>query len=230
VTVERDTAALAALHAAEIPRSRRGDERTRRLSAAERQLYRWILREFAAATPPSGEATRAAADALGLDAADTFRILAREDLIHVDASGRPVVAYPFSVKPRGHRVLIGGNRWVEAMCAIDALGIAPMLARPIEIHSRDPIAGGEIRLRLDPGGDAWWEPQQMVVLTGSVCRDGPSFRGCCDVINFFENNENAGRYLAKNPSVSGHPIALPEAIDAGRIVFGDLLQEPSPRQ
>jgi hypothetical protein len=24
--------------------------------------------------------------------------------------------------------------------------------------------------------------------------------------------------------VSGHPIAVPEAIEAGRIVFGDLLQ------
>jgi hypothetical protein len=224
VTVEPNSAALDALRAAEIPRWRQGAERTRRLSAAERQLYRWILREFAAATPPSGEAARAVADALGLDAASTFRVLAREDLIHVDASGRPVVAYPFSAKRRGHRVLIDGERWVEAMCAIDALGIAPMLALAIEIYSRDRLTGGEIWVRLDPTEGAWWEPKEAVVLAGSACCDGPSFRGCCDVLNFFENRENAERYLAKNPSVSGHPIALPEAIEAGRIVFGDLLQ------
>jgi Alkylmercury lyase len=72
------------------------------------------------------------ADALGLDAADAFRVFAREDLVHVDAAGRPVVAYPFSATPRGHRVLVDGERWVEAMCAIDALGIAPMLGLPIE--------------------------------------------------------------------------------------------------
>ena len=111
------------------------------------------------------------------------------------------------------------------MCAIDALGIAPMLALPIEIHSRDPISGGEIHVRLRPGGDAWWEPQQVVVLTGSARCDGPNFRGCCDVLNFFERRENAERYLAENPSVSGHPISLPDAIEAGRLVFGDLLRE-----
>ena len=225
VTVERDTAALDALAAAQIRPERQGLARARRLSAAERQLYRWILREFAAATPPSGEATRTAAETLGLDPADAFRVLARVDLVHVDASGSPIVAYPFSAEPRRHRVLIDGKRWVEAMCAIDALGIAPMLALPVEIYSRDPVSGGEIWVRLDPSEGAWWEPKQAVVLAGSPCCEGPSFRGCCDVLNFFEGRENAERYLAENPSVSGHPISLPEAIEAGRIVFGDLLRE-----
>ena len=150
MTVERDVATLDALQAAEIPRWRQGAERTRRLSAEQRHLYLWILRQFAAATPPTAEATRAAANGLGLDAAEAFRVLAREDLVHVDASGRPVVAYPFSAKPRGHRVLIDGERWVEATCAIDALGISPMLGLPIEVYSHDPVSGGEIWVRLDP--------------------------------------------------------------------------------
>jgi hypothetical protein len=225
VRVERDTGALGALRAAEIRPERQGVARTRRLSAAERRLFRWVLRQFAAATPPSGESTRTVAEALGLDAADAFRVLAREDLVHVDATGRPVVAYPFSAKPRGHRVLIDGERWVEAMCAIDALGIAPMLVLPIEIYSCDPLSCGEIWVRLDPSEGAWWEPQPAVVLAGSACGEGPSFDGCCDVLNFFERRENAERYLAENPSVPGHPISLPEAIEAGRLVFGDLLRE-----
>lgn len=220
-----DSGALDALSAAEIRPERRGGARTHRLSVAQRQLYLWILGEFAAATPPSGEATRDAAEALSLDAPDAFRVLAREDLVHVDASGRPLVAYPFSARPRGHRVLIDGRRWVEAMCALDALGIAPMLALPIEIYSRDPFSGGEIWVRLDPDDGAWWEPKRAVVLAGSACCEGPSFRGCCDVLNFFERRKDAERYLAENPSVSGHPISLPEAIEAGRIVFGDLLRE-----
>ena len=223
--VERAAAALDALAAAEIRPERQGVARTRRLSLAQRQLYHLILREFAAATPPAGNATQDAAAVLGLDAADAFRVLAREDLVHVDGSGRPVVAYPFSATPRGHRVLIDGKRWVEAMCAIDALGIAPMLALPIEVYSRDPLTGGEVWVRLDPSEGAWWEPKRAVVLAGSTCCEGPSFRSCCDVLTFFESRENAERYLAENPSVSGHPISLPEAIEAGRIVFGDLLRE-----
>jgi hypothetical protein len=224
VRVEGDAAAHDALRAAEIPLERQGVARTRPLSALQRQLYFWILREFAAASPPSGAATRSAAEALGLDAADALRVLARDDLVHVDASGRPLVAYPFSAKPRGHRVLIDGNRWVEAMCAIDALGIAPMLGLPIEIYSRDPLTNGQIWVRLDPGDGAWWEPQEAVVVSGSASCESPGFRGCCDVLNFFERPENAERYLAENPAVSGHPISFPEAIEAGRIVFGDVLR------
>jgi hypothetical protein len=224
VSVEQDVAALDALRAAGIRPDRHGAARIGRLSAEQRQLYRWILLEFAAATPPTGAATRAAAEALGLDAADSLRVLAREDLVHVDAGGRPLVAYPFSAKPRGHRVLIDGDRWVEAMCAIDALGIAPMLGLPIEIYSHDRLSGGQIWARLDPAEGAWWGPQEAVVVSGTAGRESPSFRGCCDVLNFFERREHAERYLAEHPSVSGHPISLPEAIEAGRIVFGDILR------
>jgi hypothetical protein len=76
VTVERDTRALDALRAADIPPERTGAARTRRLSAVQRGLYFWILREFAAARPPSGEATGAAATGLGIDPADALAVLA----------------------------------------------------------------------------------------------------------------------------------------------------------
>jgi Alkylmercury lyase len=69
------------------------------------------------------------------------------------------------------------------------------------------------------------EPQEAVVLSGSACREGPSFRGCCEVLNFFETRENAERYLAENASLSGHPISRREAIEAGRIVFGEVFTE-----
>jgi hypothetical protein len=224
VSVDRDTPALDALRSADIPPERQGAARTRRLTAAQRELYVWILREFAASRSPSGEATGAAATGLGIDPVEALAVLAREDLVHVDANGRPLVAYPFSAKQRGHRVLIDGKRWVEAMCAIDALGIAPMLGVAIEIHSRDPVSAGEVWVRLDPGDGAWWEPQEAVVLAGSARCDGPSYCGCCDVLNFFETRENAERYLAEHSEIGGHPISLPEAIEAGRIVFGDVFE------
>ena len=111
------------------------------------------------------------------------------------------------------------------MCAIDALGIAPMLGLPIEITSRDPASGAEIWVRLDPGDGAWWEPEQAVVRSGNAGSDGPSFRGCCDIINFFESKESAERYLREHEQISGLQISIPTASELGRAVFGDIFKE-----
>jgi hypothetical protein len=175
--------------------------------------------------PPSGEAVSAAAGDLGVDPDAALAVLAREDLVHVDESGRPTVAYPFSARDRGHRVRIDGGREVQAMCAIDALGIASMLEQPIEVSSGDPTSGGEVRVQLTPGEQPTWQPAEAVVLAGSAGCDGPSFGGCCDVLNFFETLENAQRYLHEHPQITGTPISIPEAAEAGRVVFGEVLRE-----
>jgi hypothetical protein len=214
-----------ALHASGISPARLGRARTAGLTQAERPFYFWILRQFAAAAPPTGEATRAAAAGFDLEPAEALAALAREDLVHADEQGRPVVAYPFSARPRGHVVAIDGEHTVQAMCAIDALGIAPMLGLPIEIVSRDPISGAEIRVQVEPGGRADWQPADAVVLAGSARCDGPNFCGCCDVLNFFETRESADRYLREHPEIAGSPISLPEAIEMGRVVFGDVFRE-----
>ena len=217
--------AAQALEAAGIPPARRGPERTRRLSARERDLYRWILERFAQAAPPDAAAVARFARDHGLEPDQALARLADEDLVHTGADGSVSVAYPFSARPRGHRVLIDDRRWVEAMCAIDALGIAPMLDLPIEITSKDPVSGAEIWVRLDPAEGAWWEPQSAVVLAGSTCCDGPSVSGCCDVLSFFEQPETAERYLREHADVAGLPISIPEAIEAGRALFGDIFEE-----
>jgi hypothetical protein len=216
--------AATALEMAAIRPERRGRRGLRGLTQPERELYRWILQRFAAAAPPSGEATRATALELRLDPDQALAALAGDDLVHVDRDGRPV-AYPFSAHERGHRVRIDETHEVEAMCAIDALGIAPMLGLPIEVRSRDPISGGEIHVQLHPGEQAGWQPREAVVLAGSTCCDGPSFGGCCDVLNFFETTENAERYLREHPEINGAPITIPEAAEAGRIVFADVLRD-----
>jgi hypothetical protein len=217
--------AVQALELADISPERFGRARIARLAPAERRFYRWILREFAGSTPPSAEATRAAAEEFALVPEQALELLAREDLVHTDDDGRPVVAYPFAGNDRGHRVLIDRAYEVQAMCAIDALGIAPMLDLPIEIVSRDPISGAEIRVQLDPAGAATWQPAAAVVLAGSASCDGPSFCGCCDVLNFFETTANADRYLREHSEIQGTVISIREAIEAGRTVFGDALRE-----
>ena len=214
-----------ALEAAAIPAERCGSERTRNLSANERSLYRWALDRFAHATPPSAEALREHAHSLDLDLSGALATLAREDLVHLDENGAVLVAYPFSGRPRGHRVLIDNTHTVEAMCAIDALGIAPMLDLPIEITSHDPQTGREIWVRLHPGEGTWWEPETAVVLAGSSCCEGPSFCGCCDVLNFFETRESAEAHLRAHDEIGGVTISIPEATEAGKTIFGDIFKE-----
>jgi len=110
------------------------------------------------------------------------------------------------------------------MCAIDALGIAPMFEEPIEITSRDGLTGDEIRGRLALDGDAAWQPESAVVVAGVIDRQHESFRGCCPVLNFFVSTENAERWLTEHQEVRGKVISMPEAIAAGRVVFGDVLK------
>lgn len=209
---------------ASIPGQRRGRARLEPLAPGERDLYDWILTAFASGTPPAPDTLADAASNFEVEVEAALAVFAREDLVHHDrATGAIAVAYPFSGTPRGHRVLIDGALTVEAMCAIDALGIAPMLGLPVEITSRDPQTGAEVWVLVDPGEGAWWEPQTAVVLDGCVCTDGPSFRNWCAALNFFESGETALSYLVAHPDVSGHPIALPEAIELGRSIFGDLL-------
>jgi hypothetical protein len=212
------------LAAAAIPRSRCGSERAARLSAGERALYRWLIERFALGAPPTAAQLAEQAQTLALDLDAFLAALAREDLAHTDDQGAVTVAYPFSARPRGHEVAVDG-RVVQAMCAIDALGIAAMLDQPVEVHSHDPVSGAEIRVRVSPDGVIDSRPEAAVVLAGSSACEGPSYCGCCDVLNFFESAENVQRYLDENTSVTGMPISLGEAAAAGRAIFGAVLME-----
>ena len=212
------------LEAAAIPRSRCGTQRTARLTGAEQALYRWIIERFALAAPPTAAQLAEQAQMLALDTDTALAALAREDLVHTDDDRAVTVAYPFSLRTRGHEVTIDG-RIVQAMCAIDALGIAAMLDQPIEVRSHDPISGSEIRVHANPDAVTSWQPEAAVVLAGSSSCEGPSYCGCCDVLNFFESTGTAHRYLNENAGVTGMPISIAEASAAGRAVFGQVLAE-----
>lgn len=213
------------LAAAEIPPSKLGAARRARLSEPERELYVWILRRFATRGCPSAAETREAATRLAVDPLSAFATLAREDLVHLDGSGEITVAYPFSGRPTAHRVRFPGGHEAYAMCAIDALGIAPMFEQPIAISSRDPLTGDEIDAQVEPSGDVDWSPESSVVVAGALDRQGDSCAGCCPVLNFFASSYNAERWLDRNPRVRGHVITMPEAVLAGRAVFGDVLKQ-----
>jgi len=119
--------------------------------------------------------------------------------------------------PSGHKV--------DAMCAIDALGIAPMFGEPIEVRSQDPRTRAEVHVLLAPDGQGRWEPNAAVVVAGVLDRCDQSFRGCCPALNFFASSENAERWLQEHPEVRGQVVSMPDAIAAGRAVFANVFEE-----
>jgi hypothetical protein len=213
-----------ALAAAEIPPSKLGAARSARLDDSERELYFWILRRFATDGPPSRVEKAAAAECLGLNLQNALETLAREDLVHLDENGEVAVAYPFSGRPTGHQVRFESGHQAHAMCAIDALGVAPMFDQRIEIASRDPLVGDDVRAQLSPQGEATWEPAAAVVVAGVIERSDDSFRGCCPALNFFASAENGVCWLEQHSNVRGQVVSMPDAIAAGRAVFGDVFR------
>ena len=213
----------ATLATAKIPPSKLGQARRARLADAERELYFWIVRYFATVGRPNSSEVHAAAERLGIDADRALETLAREDLVQRGSDGEISVAYPFSGRPTAHQIRFPTGHQVHAMCAIDALGIAPMLGEPIEVESRDPMSGDEIRARVAPDGAAEWRPQSAVVVAGAIRTQGDACCGCCPVLNFFVSSVTAERWLAEHPEVSGKVISMREAAAAGRAVFADVL-------
>ena len=215
----------AALAAAEIPPSKLGSARSARLGDAEREFYFWILRRFASPGTPTSVDTAAVAERLGLDRKNALTKLAHEDLIHVDENGEVVVAYPFSGRQTAHKVRFESRHEAYAMCAIDALGIAPMFNQAIEIASIDPLSGEAVRAKLTPEGEGTWEPNSAAIVAGVIDRSDVSFRACCPALNFFASPESGERWLNdQQGGVRGQVVSMPDAIAAGRAVFGDVFR------
>lgn len=90
------------------------------------------------------------------------------------------VAYPFSTASTRHRVRIGDRFDAYAMCAVDTLGIAPMLGQDTLIESIDVTTGEPISL-VTLNGRSTWAPAEVVVTPGrcvyAICWGKHSHQG-----------------------------------------------------
>ena len=74
-----------------------------------------------------------------------------DDLIRI-ADGHVDLAYPFSAAPTPFVVRLRDGRDRSVCCAIDALGIAPMVGQPVEIRSRCHHCGTPLQFSATPDG------------------------------------------------------------------------------
>ncbi|MGQ0843056.1 MAG: alkylmercury lyase family protein [Sporichthyaceae bacterium] len=199
-----------------------------RLAPTERGLravQRAALQAVAVSgSPPGAAALDRAAAPFGRVGAEVLRDLAAEDFVTLDDGGHLRAVYPFSIRASRHRVRIDGGPQVWAMCAVDALGIAPMLGRAVTIDTTDPTSADPITVRVSGTGSAEGPPGLLVILGGRD-DDGPAEEICCDSINFFSSRHSAGRWAAQHSDIRVEMLDLAAAAELGRAVFADLLGE-----
>ena len=82
---------------------------------------------------------------------DALSKLDDEDLIRI-ADGHVNLAYPFSASPTPFVVRLHDGCERHVCCAIDALGIAPMVGEPVEIRARCHHSGTSLRFAVTPEG------------------------------------------------------------------------------
>jgi Alkylmercury lyase len=123
-----------------------------RRAAREAPVLRAVLRRFAdAGGPVSAADLGAALPAMAPD--EVTRALAAldaDDLVVLRGEAIEL-AYPFSTAPTGFVVRWGGvERFI--CCAIDALGMAPMLGEPVEVLASCHRSGAPLRFAVTPDG------------------------------------------------------------------------------
>lgn len=104
------------------------------------QVHRAILQGLV------GQGRVPTADALGkllqsVDLPAALERLGGDNLVVVDpAQGRALGAYPLTEEDTPHRVSVGGHT-VHAMCALDAVSVAPMFGVRTMVHSSCHVTG-----------------------------------------------------------------------------------------
>lgn len=199
--------------------------RTVPMEAVEREVHRAILRGFAATgrAPTVQELDELTAGSKR-STADVLRALHDLDAIRLSPYGEIAVAYPFCATPTRHRVRIGSGVEVYAMCAVDALGIGPMLGQDTVITSVDVTNDQLIRI-VSTQGRRTWEPRGVVVFVGAEAGGGPSADCCCDYLNFFTDRAAAEAWARAHGWVRGEVLEQRDAELLATRLFGHLLAD-----
>jgi alkylmercury lyase len=198
--------------------------RQARLTAPLRDLHRAVLRRFLeTGAAPTARWVRQSALDTGLDASAADELEAA-DAIHL-SNGIVTVAYPFSGTPTPHRVQLDGLPAVNAMCAIDALGLPAMTGRDGEITSADARDGTPVVVTARNGTWTWTPPAAVVVAgrTTDCGADCGSYEAMCPNTVFHASRESAQAYLAGRGDLDADILGQDTAIEAGRLNFGALL-------
>ena len=197
-----------------------------RLTSLEDEIRKYILREFArTGKPPSSEEIARELKLPSVSMVNqAVEKLSRFDIISTKG-GEIISAYPFSAVPTPHRVIFEDGHGVYALCATDALGIHFLVDEDITVLSKCPECEKEIEIVVKDGRIDSYSPEGIIEFLSSVQECGCTAETLCPFINFFCSEEHLDEWRDKNPQYGNGEVYSPsEALEHGRILFGDLLR------
>lgn len=146
------------------------------------------------------------------------------DLVVLDGE-RIIGAYPFTDRDTGHRVTLDG-RILNAMCAVDALGIGAMTDHDIAIASHCRHCGVTIRITTRDGGRALAhvEPPTSVMWQSVHYEGACAANSLCAATAFFCSDGHLSAWRRERSAEEpGFRLSIEEALEAGRALFGPSL-------
>jgi mercuric reductase len=152
--------------------------------------------------------------------------LEARDLVVLDADGEGIAgAYPWTDRATEHRVRLG-ERTLNALCAIDALGSGDMYRRDVEIYSRCRFCGAPVAIATRDRGRAVADvqPGSAVVWSGIRQTDGCAAGSICTIIAFFCADAHLEAWRAEHhPGAAGFRLSIQDALQVGRAIFAPSL-------
>lgn len=193
--------------------------RATRLTPAQQLVFRALIDELIATGRPLPAS--AAAQRIGLSEGETeslLRQLIDADWVVISPDGTQTAAYPFSVAPTGITV-VWDTTERPAMCAVDALGVAPLLGRDVEIRTSCPQCAREIVVSVEPERLKKRTPRSSVVIRRWAV--GPAAASRCDATRFACSPDHAQDWLRHHGGPEDVIQSLEASFIEARSIFGD---------
>ena len=159
----------------------------------------------------------------GINIDNPLQLLAAEDLVVLDKQHKNLVgAYPVTLEQTPHRIVVNGNT-IYAMCALDAVSIAPMFDTYVEIYSRCHVSKEPITIKMQGSAIVTAHPSTQIIV--GIRWQTPSniaAHSMCTEMVFFNDTVNATIWYnqdQKNISL----FSLQDAATFGKAYFMPLL-------
>ena len=194
-----------------------------KLTPVLQDTHRQILLSFARTGQPLSRSQLAAQlDEGRVD--ETLQELAAGDLIVLSADQRQITgAYPFTVEQRVHHVNVDGKS-VYAMCAFDALSIAPMCEVATRIRSQCHVSSDLVEILMDGDRVLSASPRDVHVGIRWQSTSGCAAKNLCMEMVYLRDAETAVKWQQQD-SENIDIYSLPEAVEFGAAFFRPLLEK-----
>lgn len=158
------------------------------------------------------------------DLEEAVNVLKERDMVVFAEDGEPLGAYPFTMEAREHSVQVNGHQ-VYAMCALDALAVAPMFGLETQIASRCRVTGDPVSIRMS--GNTILNPDEagdihFGIIWGAANADSCCADSLCMEMMFLRDGETARQWLGDDPETRD-VFTLQEAVEFGGRFFSPLV-------